>query len=169
MKTIVLGLGNTLLRDDGVGIYTVRALAQRLPADVDVVEAELAGINLLELLNGYDRAFIVDAITLVGERPGTVFRISPDDLRITPRLSSLHDVDLVTAIELGKRLGLTMPAEVVVYAVQAEDVLTLEEGCVAAVERIIEPLAVEIAGAVTESSAERVSIGLEMRRNQPDA
>ncbi len=150
VRTILVGLGNTVLRDDGVGIYTVRAAREKLDgADVDVIEAELAGLDIMEKLRGYDRAIIVDAIQLDGEEPGTVFRIRPDDIRITPRIASFHDIDLVTAVELGKRLGFHMPSEVVIFAVQAEDVLTLEEGCLPAVAGVIPGLADEIVGEIT--------------------
>ena len=145
MKTIILGLGNTVLRDDGVGIYTARALRDELGDEVDILEAELAGMDLLEMLNGYDRAVIIDAIQLNNEDPGTVFRLRPDDMKITPRLASFHDIDIVTALALGRRLELKMPDDVIIYAVQVEDTLTLEEGCLPSVERIIPSLVQEIA------------------------
>jgi hydrogenase maturation protease len=164
VKTIVLGLGNTILRDDGIGVYTARALRDILEGEADVIEAELAGLDIIEKLEGYDRAIIIDAIQLDGERPGTVFRLRPDDMRITPRLASFHDVDLVTALELGKRLEFEMPREVIIYAVQVEDVLTLMEGCVPAVEEIILDLAEEIAAMVRGEKAVRISRPLSERR-----
>jgi hydrogenase maturation protease len=164
VKTIVLGLGNTILRDDGIGVYTARALRDILEGEADVIEAELAGLDIIEKLEGYDRAIIIDAIQLDGERPGTVFRLCPDDMRITPRLASFHDVDLVTALELGKRLEFEMPREVIIYAVQVEDVLTLMEGCVPAVEEIILDLAEEIAAMVRGEKAVRISRPLSERR-----
>ena len=165
MKTIVLGLGNTILSDDGVGIYVARALGERLREAADVREAELAGLDLLEMLKGYDRAYIVDAIQLDGEMPGVVFRMKPDDIRITPRLASFHDIDLVTALALGRRLQFHMPEEVVIFGVQAADTLTLGEECTDAVERVIPSLADEIAGEITGATYERISIGLSQRRN----
>jgi hydrogenase maturation protease len=166
VKTILVGLGNTVLSDDGVGIYTARAVREQLGGiDVEIIEAELAGLDIMEKLKGYDRAIIVDAIQLDGEEPGTVFRIRPDDIRVTPRIASFHDVDLVTALELGKRLGFHMPSEVVIFAVQAEDVLTLEEGCVPAVARVIPALADEIAGEITGRRHETISRRLPARRS----
>ncbi len=166
MKTIVLGLGNTILGDDGVGIYTARVLRGDLEEHADILEAELAGLDLVEMLEGYERAFIVDAIELEGETPGSVFRLAPDDLRITPRLASFHDIDIVTAIELGKRLGLEMPSEVVIYAVQVEDALTLQEGCTPGVEAVIPDLAAEISSEVRGESPRRISRSLSERRNR---
>jgi hydrogenase maturation protease len=166
MKTIVLGLGNTILSDDGVGVYTARALRDELDDCVDVVEAELAGFDLVELLAGYERAVIIDAIELNGEPPGSVFRLAPDDLRITPRLASFHDIDIVTALALGERLGLGMPSEVVIYAIQVEDALTLGERCRPAVEAVIPALTSEIAAELRGEEARRVSKGLAERRNR---
>ena len=169
MKTIVLGLGNTVLRDDGIGIFVARELRKILPPLVAVVEAELAGFDLLGLLEGYDRAVIIDAIQLNDVEPGTVFRILPDDIKTTPRLASFHDIDLVTAIALGKRMGLTMPFETVIYAVQALDTVTLEEGCTEQVERIIPLLAREIAGELEEIEFTRISKPLAAREGKSDA
>ena len=164
MKTLVLGLGNTILRDDGIGIYVARSLRDRVGGAADVKEAELAGLDLIELLKDYERAYIVDAIQLDGEEPGTVFRMKPDDIRITPRLASFHDIDLVTALELGRRLELPMPREVVIFGVQVADALTLGESCTASVERAIEPLCAEIAGEITRAPYSRISVPLSERR-----
>ncbi len=165
MKTIVLGLGNTILSDDGVGVYAARSLREELDDRTDVREAELAGFDLVEMLSGYERAVIIDAIELDGEVPGTVFRLVPDDLRITPRLASFHDIDIVTALALGERLGLEMPSSVVIYAVQVEDALTLGERCLPAVEAVIPGLVKEIAEELRGGEVERVSRSLAERSN----
>jgi hydrogenase maturation protease len=166
VKTIVLGLGNTILSDDGVGIYVARAARERVAGAADVLEAELAGLDLLEMLKGYDRAYIVDAIQLDGEEPGTVFRMKPDDIRTTPRLASFHDIDIVTALALGRRLEFRMPDEVVIFGVQVEDALTLGEECTDAVRQVIPLLAGEIAGEITGApSAPRISRSLSERRH----
>jgi hydrogenase maturation protease len=166
MKTIVLGLGNTILSDDGVGVYTARTLSDELADCADIVEAELAGFDLVEMLTGYERAIIIDAIELDGEKPGSVFRLAPDDMRITPRLASFHDIDIVTAIALGRRLGLEMPSEVVIYAVQVEDALTIGEGCLPSVEAVIPGLAAEISAEVRGEAPHRISKSLAERSNR---
>jgi hydrogenase maturation protease len=165
VKTTVIGLGNTILCDDGVGIYVARALEQRLAGTADVKTAELAGLDLIEMLRDHDRAYIVDAINLDGEEPGAVFRMKPDDIRITPRLASFHDIDLVTALELGKRLEFSMPGSVVIYGVQVKDALTLRETCTEAVERVIGAVVEEIAGEIEGTPHRTVSIPLSARRN----
>ena len=164
MKTLILGLGNTILRDDGIGVYAVRALAERMDGEADCRESECAGLDLVELLRGYERAIIIDSIQLEGEDPGTVFRLLPDDLRITARLASLHDIDLATALALGRRLGLAMPEDVTVYAVQVADALTLGEECTAAVAEALPGLVEEIAGDVSGRPAARISRPLSERK-----
>lgn len=166
MKTIVLGLGNTILSDDGVGVYAARALKDELTGCADIVEAELAGFDLVELLAGYERAIIIDAIELDGETPGSVFRLAPDDLKITPRLASFHDIDIVTALALGERLGLKMPSEVMIYAVQVEDALTIGERCLPAVEAVIPALTSEIVAELRGGNAQKVSKSLAERRSR---
>jgi hydrogenase maturation protease len=165
VKTVIIGLGNTILSDDGAGIYIVRMLGGDLSGtDVAVIETESAGMNLMEMMAGYERAILVDVIQLDGEEPGTVFRLKPDDLKITPRLSSCHDIDIVTAVQLGKRLGMDMPDDVVILAVQADDVLTLHEGCTPRVEEVLPRVAEEIESIVGGEDGRRISIGLDERR-----
>ncbi len=166
MKTIIIGLGNTVLSDDGVGVFVARRLRSRLGRSVDVIEAELAGLDLMEMLKDHGRAIIIDAIKLDGEDPGTVFRLRLDDLRITPRLASCHDIDLVTAIALGRHFGFMMPDDVTIFAVQGEDVLTLHEGCLETVESVIPGLVDEVVGIVTGEPFKRISIDLGERKHR---
>ena len=167
MKTVIIGLGNTVLSDDGAGVYAARILSERFePGEVTVIETESAGMNLMEMMGGFDRAFLIDAILLDGEDPGTVFSLRPDDLKITPRLSSVHDVDIVTALELGKKLGLHMPSEVHIFAIQGDDMLTLHEGCTPEVEAVLAPLADEVESLVRGEDGRRISVGLAERKNR---
>ncbi len=167
MKNVIIGLGNTVLSDDGAGVYVARMLTGRFSRDdVSVIETESAGMNLMEMLAGFDRAFLIDAILLDGEDPGTVFRLKADDLRITPRLSSVHDIDIVTALELGRRLGLHMPSEVTIFAIQGHDMKTLSEGCTPRVEAVLERVADEVEALVEGREPARVSIGLDKRKKK---
>lgn len=129
MKTRIIGLGNTILSDDGVGIYTVREVARRLAgagkgAGPDIVESEVAGFALMELMAGWERVILVDSIQFDDLKAGTVLRIDSNDLRTSLRLRSIHEIDLPTALKLGHRLGLAMPQEVTVFGIQAEDART---------------------------------------------
>ena len=129
-RVVVVGLGNPLLSDDGVGIYAARLLADRLAgAPVAVEESSWGGMRFLDLLTGFERAIIIDAIQWRHGPPGTVYRLPPDEAVPTVRAVSFHDVSLGTALALGRRLGIPLPTEIVFLAVEAADVLTVAEGC----------------------------------------
>ncbi len=130
--TRIIGLGNSILRDDGVGIHAVREIGRRLSATgldstVDIVETEVAGFALMELMTGWKQVILLDCIQFDGVEPGSVVQIEPEDLHTSLRLRSVHDIDLPTVIELGRRLGFAMPKKLVIFGVQAEDSLTFGE------------------------------------------
>ena len=132
MNTRIIGFGNTILRDDGAGIYAVREVGRRLKesgdrAPPDIVESEAAGFALLELMAGWERVILVDSIQFDNLKAGTVIRIDPNDLRTSLKLRSIHEIDLPTALEVGRRLGFAMPRDVVVIGIQAEDARTFGE------------------------------------------
>jgi hydrogenase maturation protease len=169
MATRIIGIGNTILSDDGVGVYAAREVSRRIvstdiPAKVDVVESEVGGFALMELMAGWQRVILVDSIQFDHISPGSVIRIEPQDLKTSLKLRSVHEIDLPTALELGRRLGFDMPREVVIFGIQAEDAWTLGESLTAAgkrgmqeaVEQILKEIdvqAIEPAGQVGKSSA----------------
>jgi hydrogenase maturation protease len=137
-KTLVLGLGNPILSDDGVGLGVARELEKRLePQEATVIEASLGGLNLLDLLVGYERVIIIDAIKTEGGRPGQVHRLDPSLLRTTRYSSSVHDVDLVTALELGKKLKMAVPSKIDIFAIEVADTERFSEQCTPAVAAAI--------------------------------
>ncbi|MDZ7270100.1 MAG: hydrogenase maturation protease [candidate division KSB1 bacterium] len=133
MKTLVLGMGNTLLADDGVGIYIAREVRRHLPAgEVEVVETQLAGFYLAELLNGYERAIVVDAVRTGKYPPGTIRWLTLQELGTSSRFLSAHHLGLRTAVEVGRKMGLNMPQVVHVLTVEVVDTETFAEGCTTA-------------------------------------
>lgn len=145
VKTLVLGLGNTILADDGAGVLAARRIRESLPDDAaNVVEAELSGLNLLEAIVGYGRLIIVDTIRTSGGIPGEIHRFTLDDFRDTVRTAGVHDANLATTIELGRSLGLEMPSTVNIYAIEVEDNTTFREGCCPAVNAAVQALAARI-------------------------
>ncbi|MGD1118861.1 MAG: hydrogenase maturation protease [Dehalococcoidales bacterium] len=144
MKTLVLGLGNPILCDDGVGCRIAAALQQKIDnPDIDIREESLAGLDLLELLSVYDRAIIIDAIQTGKGRPGRLYRLGPEALAQTRHAASPHDVNLATALELGEQLKLKLPREIIIFAIEVEDVTTFREECTPAVLKAI-PKCVEV-------------------------
>ena len=130
LKTLILGLGNPILMDDGVGIEVVRALKPRMDdPQVTLHESSLGGLNLLDILAGYDRAIIVDAIQTRGGTVGDVYHLRLDDFEPCLHVSCAHDVDLVTALELGRKIGLRLPRDITIVAVEVQEVTTFGEEC----------------------------------------
>lgn len=121
-RMLVLGLGNTLLTDDGVGIYLVRELKKRLSglAGVEVRESEAWGMAVLEAVVGYPKVVIVDAVKTGKAPPGTVHRFSLEDLGGAEPHPGTHRVNLPYLLRLGKAIGLEVPDEVTILGVEAE-------------------------------------------------
>lgn len=136
-------MGNPLLSDDGVGLSVAAELKSRLDqSDVTIMETSVAGLSLLDLLVGYDRAIIIDAIQTVDGKAGQIYRLDPEAFDTTRHTTSPHDVNLTTALELGKKLGLPLPQEIVIFAIKASDVSTFSEKCTPEVTQAI-PTCVE--------------------------
>lgn len=150
MKTLLIGLGNPILCDDGVGWRVVQQVAKSLqgdqkpeggqPVDLEIDCLSLGGISLMERLIGADRAILVDAIQTEGGIPGTVYRLTPDDLP-TFNANAVHDASFKAALELGRRLGAKLPEEIVIYAIEAENLWEFGEWLTPAVQASVLPVA----------------------------
>lgn len=144
-STLILGMGNPILSDDGVGLLVAEKLrSASLPADVEVRQSEVAGLRLLELVRGFTRVIIIDALKSPADSPrvpGEIVRYEAKDFKGGQRYGSAHSIGLGTVLELGARLGYDMPTDVVVYAIEAVDVETfgdrLSAPVAAAAERVI--------------------------------
>jgi len=150
MKTIVLGVGNPILGDDGVGIHVVNKVKQQInDPNITIDEALTGGMNLLDLIVGYDKAIIVDAVKTKNGKDGDVKQMP---LRNFPTMHSCnpHDVSLTEAIELAEKLGeINIPKEIIVIAVlmkhlPCEFKETLSENIGAAVPKAVEMTLKEI-------------------------
>ena len=148
MRTIVIGLGNPALTDDGVGIKVARAMmnadAPVLPAGVVIEEAYAGGLRLMDAMVGYERAIIVDAMVSGDGAPGTVRRLCVSDLFATRNLACSHDTNLSTALETGKMLGLTLPSEIIIWGINVKDVETFGEELTADVAKAVPVVVKEI-------------------------
>ena len=138
MKGLVLGIGNPILSDDGVGIRVAREVGKNLDdPQIAVSETSAAGLSLLDSMLGYDKVIIVDAIQTKEGKAGRIYRMRPEDFSSAKRLASPHQMNLVTALELGNMLSLAMPREIIVFAVEAKDIATFSEKCTPDVEKAI--------------------------------
>lgn len=152
-STLVVGMGNPIVSDDAVGVRLATDLKQDLAAiqAVDVVEeCACGGLDLLDLVVGYDRLIVLDAIKTMGGVPGSWYELTAGDLRETLHLRNVHDVNLATALALGRRLGFSVPGDerIHILAVEVEDVCTFAEAMTPALEAAYPDLAREILGRV---------------------
>jgi hydrogenase maturation protease len=137
-------MGNSLLSDDGVGLHVAAELKNRLnEPEITIIETGVAGLGLLDLLIGYERAIIIDAIQTVGGKAGQIYRLDPGAFDTALHTASAHGIDFTTALKFGKKLGLPLPREIVIFAIEALDVSTFSEKCSPEVTQAI-PTCVEI-------------------------
>lgn len=136
-ELLVIGCGNLLAADDGVGLHVVRSLKEcQLPEGVKVIEAGCPGLNLLDLWVGCDRVILVDAVRS-GAPPGTVHCF--DTTLLPPREVmplSTHGINVIDAVELGKRLG-NLPERLLIVGVE-----------IASEEAFVEELTPAVAAAI---------------------
>jgi hydrogenase maturation protease len=136
MKTIVIGLGNPILGDDGVGWKVAEEVKQQLTSslpllvrgEVDVTCLSLGGLGLMEHMIGYHRAILVDSFK-ADDDPGSILILKLSDL---PNYSayhtaSAHDTSLQNAIELGRSMGADLPDEVEVVGISTKRVYDFSE------------------------------------------
>lgn len=142
-RTIVIGVGNPILTDDGVGWRVARELRPRLAdrGNVDVIELCAGGIAIMEALVGYDRAVVVDSME-GGGKPGSVYRVAPGGLEGTRNSACMHDTTFRAALEAGGLLGLALPGRIEIWGIEPEDVDTfgedLSEAVAHAVPRVVD-------------------------------
>lgn len=117
---MLIGLGNPLMSDEGIGVRLVAELEAhcQIPSDLQMLDLGTGGMGVLHAIAKRDKAIFVDS-ALMGEEPGTVRRFSPDEVvshKLLPRLS-LHEGDLLQTLELARRLG-DCPDEIVIFGVE---------------------------------------------------
>ena len=142
MKTLVLGMGNPILRDDRIGLRVVEELeGLSFDSSVTLQTSTLAGIHLLEILIGFDRAIIVDAIQTGGE-PGSVYQLTPRNFIARQAPPHLHNIDFFQTLTLARNFIPNMPEDVIIVGIEVEDAQNFGENLTSKVERSV-PSAVE--------------------------
>ena len=123
MKTIILGVGNLILGDDGVGIHVVNEIKKQIKnPNITIDEAITGGMNLLDLLLGYDKAIIIDAVKTENGENGEVKRIPLEDFS-TMHSCNPHDISLIEAIEMAKKMGEDrIPKEIIIIGVTMKQI-----------------------------------------------
>jgi hydrogenase maturation protease len=119
---VVIGLGNLLLSDEGIGIHLIRKLAEhqdKFPS-VEFIDAGTGGMNVLHLIANREKAVIIDCVKM-GKKPGTIKRFEPADVKTTKKMMhfSLHEADILKIINLSGQLG-ECPRKIVIFGIEPE-------------------------------------------------
>jgi hydrogenase maturation protease len=163
MKILIVGLGNPILGDDGVGWRVAEEVKRELACNslilqssIDVDCLSLGGLSLMERLIGYDQAIVIDAV-ITGQSPGALYRFQLEGLRefSCAHLTSAHDTSLQNALRLGRRMGAELPSSVMVVGIEAERLHDFSEELTPAVEAAVPEAAravLEIATSLLEEA-----------------
>jgi len=155
MSILVLGIGNLVMSDDGIGVRVVQQLEERyrFPENVRILDGGTLGLDLLPQLEGVSRLLVVDAVT-TGSRPGTLVRLEGDDVPIVLETKvSPHQMGLKDLLAVAMLQGFA-PGEMVLLGVQPE-LLRMETELSPAVAAQQEPL---VAGVLAELEAWGVAV-----------
>lgn len=170
-RITVMGIGNPLVKDEGVGVRVIEMLMTSFdfPENVTLIDAGTMGMGILNLLRDCDYMLVVDAMDGTGEPAGTVVRLSPEDLAPNQVLHSLHDMRFVDVLEAatlmnarpdadcigiqildmdGVGIGLTEPVEAALPAAVAAVLAVLAERGVTATPRTDAPLDAKVLEAI---------------------
>jgi len=130
MKSLVVGLGNPILGDDGVGWKVAEEIRKQLDpvSPVDVTCLSLGGISLMEHLIGYERAILVDAFSSQ-ENIGSIMVLRLDDIPDYSafHITSAHDTSLQTAIELGRSMGAILTDDITIVGIATKNIYDFSE------------------------------------------
>jgi hydrogenase maturation protease len=119
---VVIGLGNPLMSDEGIGVHVIRKLSEhqdKFPS-VEFIDAGTGGINILHLIANRKKAVIIDCAKM-GKKPGTIKQFEPADVKTAKKMThfSLHEADILRIIDLSKLLG-ECPEQIAIFGIEPE-------------------------------------------------
>jgi len=118
-KILILGLGNDILTDDGIGPRLARDLSKIFTRpDIIFNYASCGGLEIMEYIKGYRKVIFIDAIRSENGKPGEVYHFIPSDFRETSNISNLHDINFLTALKMGELLDIDLPSDLHIIAVE---------------------------------------------------
>ncbi len=128
-KTLIIGIGNDILSDDGIGPKMInRLIAEGRFPKTEKKNVFLGGLDILDLVRDYKKVVFIDAMKSMDGIPGTVYLFTPESFKETLHLSNFHDTSFLTALELGKQLKIPLPDKIYIIAIEiVEDLLFSDE------------------------------------------
>ena len=137
-RVLVIGLGSPIMSDDAVGLHVVEKLEALGIPNVITQQEAIGGLDIIPMVMDHRKVIIVDAIQTFRRPPGTITVMDPDDFRHTVAPASAHEMNLPTAMHLGRQLEPErMPEQVRFVAIEVEDLITVSEEMTPAVESAI--------------------------------
>lgn len=121
-KVVIIGVGNLLLMDEGIGVHVINELEkQKLPQNVGIYDGGTGGFKLIDLMHGVKRVIFIDAVD-TGKTPGTITTFNPEDVHsiYQEKKYSLHDTDLMEVIKMTELLD--NPPEIEIVGIQPKTI-----------------------------------------------
>jgi hydrogenase maturation protease len=126
---LIIGLGSPIMTDDAIGLEVVQEIEDMHLDGVETRQEPVGGLDIIPIMWGYKNVIIVDAIQTQMYEPGTIMFFDPEDFDETIGDASAHDINLATAMRIGRDMEPEMmPDRVCFIAVEAEDIGTMNEG-----------------------------------------
>jgi hydrogenase maturation protease len=118
-EILVLGLGNEILMDDGIGPKLTMELEKMLKnPGISYETAAVGGMELIEMIRDYNHVIIIDAIKTQNGVPGSVYYLTPSSFKETLHISNLHDISFLTALRMANRIGIKIPHKIDIIAIE---------------------------------------------------
>jgi hydrogenase maturation protease len=119
-KPLIVGLGNELMGDDGVGVTATRRLRADNTVCADIIDCNLSGVSLIDVLSGYSKVIFIDAVRTNEHSIGDLVELNLDDFRSIPSVSP-HHTGLPELVDISRKLGIDFPDEIRIIGVEIED------------------------------------------------
>lgn len=125
-KILLLGLGNEIRGDDGIGIVVTRKIRENLQNSdfIDIKDTEEMGLSLLDFISGYEELILIDSVQTKKVLPGTIHELDEKDLKSLRGLPP-HFVGISETIAIGKTLGIKIPSKIKIFAIEVKDPYTI--------------------------------------------
>lgn len=116
---LILGLGNDILSDDAIGPKLVKRIKYDLSfPNTEFLIAATGGMEIIEMINGYNHVIIIDSIKTKEGKPGDVYYFKPENFLETLHLSSFHDLSFANALKLAEKLEYKLPLQIDIIAIE---------------------------------------------------
>ena len=120
-KVLILGVGNLLLRDEGFGVHAIRSLEESsFPENIKILDAGTISHQLIPLFHSIDYLIVIDVIE-AGDKPGSIFKFSPDDVKFrSEQKLSLHQISLIDILQMAELTG--AKPKTIIIGIQPKDI-----------------------------------------------